>query len=149
MIFLLAAVSDFFDGFVARVFNQKSMLGSYLDPIADKLLLASSFVVLALKEIIPSWLTVIVISRDVLISLGILVLFLTSYKVEIKPSIISKITTTFQIFTVLFALFGNRFFSVTQLMSFLIVATAVLTLVSGFHYIYRGIKIVGKEEQRC
>ena len=70
-VFTIAAVSDGLDGFIARVFNQRTILGAYLDPIADKLLLSSAFVSLAVLDILPAWLTVIVISRDVIIFMGI------------------------------------------------------------------------------
>ena len=75
-IFLAAAFSDALDGFVARMFSQKTRLGSYLDPIADKLMLSTAFITLAVLQQIPGWLAVIVISRDVIIIIGVAVLFL-------------------------------------------------------------------------
>jgi cardiolipin synthase len=78
LIFIGAGITDGLDGWIARVFNQRTTIGSYLDPIADKLILLTSFIVLAVLGIIPSWLTVIVIARDVIILLGVLILQLTS-----------------------------------------------------------------------
>jgi cardiolipin synthase len=92
-VFLAAAVSDALDGFVARVFSQKTRLGSFLDPIADKLLLSTAFITLAVLNQIPGWLTVIVISRDVVIVVGVAILFLNQLHLDIKPSIVSKLTT--------------------------------------------------------
>ncbi|MEA1899712.1 MAG: CDP-alcohol phosphatidyltransferase family protein, partial [Thermodesulfobacteriota bacterium] len=69
LVFTIAAISDALDGLFARYFNQHTALGAYLDPIADKLLLTSAFVSLAILKIVPGWLTVIVISRDILILL--------------------------------------------------------------------------------
>ena len=70
IVFVVAAFSDVLDGFLARILRQKTALGAYLDPIADKALLASSFVTLSILHVIPGWLAVIVISRDVIILLG-------------------------------------------------------------------------------
>lgn len=75
VVFIGAAVSDAVDGLLARLLHQRTVLGSYLDPAADKLLSASSFITLAILNILPGWLAVIVISRDVIICLGILILF--------------------------------------------------------------------------
>ena len=74
IVFIVAGLSDALDGFLARVLKQQTVLGAYLDPIADKALLVSSFVTLSVLHIIPSWLVVIVISRDFIILLGISVL---------------------------------------------------------------------------
>ena len=93
IVFTLAGISDGLDGFIARYFNQRTVMGSYLDPIADKFLLSAAFITLAILRIIPAWLTVIVISRDILILAGIAVFSITDIKVNIKPSIVSKFTT--------------------------------------------------------
>ena len=103
VIFIIASVSDALDGFIARVFHQKSNLGAYLDPLADKILLMSSYVILAIFKMIPSWLAVLTISRDVIILLGVLVLYLNHCPVKINPSLLSKATTSFP-----FILFGTR-----------------------------------------
>src|SRR4030042_5482759 len=75
--FAIAGITDGVDGLLARLTRQKTELGAYLDPIADKLLIVSAYITLAIIEIIPSWLAVIVITRDVIIMLGILVMLLT------------------------------------------------------------------------
>ena len=100
----MAALSDVLDGFLARILHQQTALGAYLDPIADKALLASSFVTLSVLHDIPGWLTVIVISRDVIILLGISVLSIMSISVKIRPTFVSKITTALQLGTVLMVL---------------------------------------------
>ena len=73
-IFVVAAISDAVDGLLARLLQQRTVLGSYLDPAADKLLTTSAYVILAVLNIIPGWLAVIVVSRDVIIILGIMIL---------------------------------------------------------------------------
>src|SRR3990170_3134044 len=85
VVFIAAAVSDAVDGLLARLLHQRTELGSYLDPAADKLLSVSSFITLAILNILPGWLAVIVISRDLIISLGILIFFFTSRSLKITP----------------------------------------------------------------
>ena len=111
-IFVAAAVTDAVDGLLARLLHQRTILGSYLDPAADKLLTATSFVTLAILGILPGWLAVIVISRDVMIILGIMILFLTSHALEIRPSLASKLTTTLQFCTIVFTLVSRYAFQV-------------------------------------
>jgi cardiolipin synthase len=140
-IFVVAAISDAVDGLLARLLQQRTVLGSYLDPAADKLLTTSAYVILAILNIIPGWLAVIVVSRDVIIILGIMILFLTSHSLEIRPSIASKLTTILQFATVVSALLSKYTFQVPWLFDFLIWGTAVATVVSGMHYVGRAIKI--------
>ena len=90
LIFILAGISDLADGLIARWWQQKSRLGSYLDPLADKLLMSASFVTLSISHLIPSWLTVMVISRDVILGLGALILRLTDYPLTVRPSLMGQ-----------------------------------------------------------
>ncbi len=89
-VLVLAALSDALDGLLARWLDQKTAIGSFLDPLADKLLSVSGFVTLALIGPIPAWFVIVVISRDVLISLGALVLYLHDGRLEIAPSLTGK-----------------------------------------------------------
>src|SRR5215472_5161614 len=109
LILMLAALSDAIDGLLARKLNQRSALGAYLDPIADKLLLSSSFVILAMKREIPWWLTIIVLSRDILILVVAAVIILISGYRPFPPSILGKLTTMFQIILVFTAVLGAAF----------------------------------------
>ncbi len=143
-VFVLAGVSDLADGLIARVWQQKSPLGSYLDPLADKLLMASSFVTLSIYHQIPAWLTVIVISRDVALAVGVLVLKLTDYPLVIRPSLPGKWTTAVQIATIFLVLVG-RIWPVPKLLlraSFLLAGG--LTTISGIHYIFGGLIMLGQ-----
>ena len=139
-VFLAAAVSDALDGFVARMFSQKTTLGSYLDPIADKLMLSTAFITLAVLKQIPGWLTVVVISRDVIIIIGVAVLFLNQMRLNIKPSIISKMTTAFQVLVILVVLSSVYVQWPVAARAGIVYITLVLTVVSGLHYIYRGLR---------
>ena len=145
IIFIIAGLTDALDGTMARLLNAQTKLGSYLDPIADKLLLTTSFVILAILGIIPRWLTVIVISRDFMILLGIAILTLMSISFEIKPALIGKVTTTLQIGTVFLVLLYKAFtynLSYNFVLNLFFWLTAALTIASGLVYIIRGIKIV-------
>jgi cardiolipin synthase len=143
-IFTLAGVTDALDGFLARVLSQKTVLGAYLDPIADKALLTSCFVTLSILGIIPGWLTVIVVSRDFIILFGISIFFMASVPFEIRPIFVSKVTTAVQIITVFLALAmktlgGDGHPLLIHSLHWL---TAGFTTISGFHYILRGIKAI-------
>ena len=95
--FLVAGISDGVDGFVARHFNQRTKLGGYLDPMADKLLLVSVFVVLGFLGELPLWLVILAVSRDALIVCAVLLSTVMSNPVEMKPLFISKANTAVQI----------------------------------------------------
>ncbi len=97
LLFLVAGISDAVDGAIARAFNQQSELGTILDPVADKLMLVSVFVVLSYLGHLPIWLAILVFSRDVLIVAGIIICFLLGKPVPINPIWISKANTTVQI----------------------------------------------------
>jgi cardiolipin synthase len=142
LVFSIAAISDALDGLFARYFNQHTELGAYLDPIADKLLLTSAFVSLAILKIVPGWLTVIVISRDILILLGVAIFAMTNINFEVKPSIVSKCTTVAQLSTVFLALLNPKFPDFYMIQLSLCWLTAGLTIISGLHYIYIGMNIL-------
>jgi len=144
LVFSIAAVSDGLDGLLARYFNQYSVLGAYLDPIADKLLLVSAFVSLAVLKIIPPWLTVIVISRDIMIVIGILIFAMTDIPIEMKPSLVSKCTTVAQLFTIFLTLLDPQLPGVLIIKQSLFWITAGLTITSGLHYIYFGLNVLQK-----
>jgi cardiolipin synthase len=146
-IFAIAGITDGVDGLIARITRQRTELGAYLDPIADKLLLSAGFVTLAIIELVPSWLAVIVITRDVIILLGILVMLLTNYHPEIQPSLISKVTTTLQIFTILLVLMVE-YGSIFRLLSTIVIyGTTFFTILSGGHYIYIGTRILNEKNR--
>jgi cardiolipin synthase len=141
-VFTGAAVTDGLDGLIARWFSQKTRLGSLLDPIADKMLLSTAYIALAVLKEIPVWLSVIVISRDVVILVGVSILFLSQVHFEIKPTVISKITTIFQVLLILLILSSGYIHIADWLRQGLVFSTLICTLLSGFHYIFSGLKIL-------
>jgi cardiolipin synthase len=145
--FIIAGATDGLDGLLARTLNQTTVVGAYLDPLADKALVISMFTTLAIVDVIPGWLAVVVISRDCIIVGGILVLKLRSVNLEIKPSYVSKINTTLQLATIFFALllkmdgaerhFHGAFMSLCWL-------TAIFTVSSGADYLLKGMKLINR-----
>jgi cardiolipin synthase len=144
IVFLLCALSDGLDGMVARLMNQRSKLGAYLDPLADKLLLVAAFVTLSVRGYLPAWLTVLVFSRDTIILLGVLVLFLNRMEFTIKPTPVSKVTTWLQFITVLAVLLRAYMPSLTRFCPYIFYLTALLTISSGLHYMYNWFRIIGE-----
>ena len=141
ILIVIAGLSDALDGYLARAFDWKSRLGSILDPVADKFLIASSFLVLTLQGVVPVWVTVIVLGRDLVIFAGA-----TSYRIlykrlEIAPSILSKLNTAFQIFAVIYlvlSLSGYLYFPIeleVHLRSYLFYLLAFLGFISGVDYV--------------
>lgn len=142
VIFIFAGVSDGLDGLIARMFNQRSELGAVLDPIADKLLLTAAYISLGILKDIPGWLAVVVISRDVLIVTGVAVLTFSGIHLDIRPSLISKWTTVFQVLTIAVSLMGLSFSGAEMLLMVLGWLTAAMTVLSGLHYTYLGLHIL-------
>ncbi len=144
LVFAMACITDGLDGFFARVLKQKTVLGSYLDPLADKALIITSYVTLSVLNVIPSWLAVIVISRDFIILLGLSVLTMMSISFEIRPTFVSKVTTLFQFLTVCFVLVFKQLpdYVNPDVMMAMYWVTALLTIASGFNYIFRGIRLI-------
>jgi cardiolipin synthase len=144
--FAIAGITDGMDGLIARLTHQRTELGAYLDPIADKLLISAAFLSLAIIEIIPSWLVVIVITRDIIILVGFLVMFLVDYHPKISPSLLSKMTTTLQIVTILFVLLAWYFPAFKHVSILAIYGTAMITILSGTQYIYIGARILNEKK---
>ncbi len=148
IVFSISGLTDGMDGFLARILKQQTKLGAYLDPIADKALLTSSFLTLAIMGILPGWLTVIVISRDCIILLGIAILTIMSISFEIHPAFISKVTTMLQLLTVLIVLVLKGLASGIDhsWIYMLYWLTALFTILSGLVYLVRGIQLINHQE---
>jgi len=135
ILFVVVGISDGVDGYIARKFNQRTELGAYLDPLADKTLLVTMFVALGYLEAIPQWLVIIVLTRDVLILAGVMVAFVIGNPIEIKPLFVSKANTAVQIVLVSLALAIPAFnLDLSSVQSMLVWICAVLTIASAFAY---------------
>lgn len=153
-VFALAAVSDGVDGYIARRYNQKSRLGTFLDPLADKALLISAIVLLSVNHgdafvSIPAWLAVTVISRDVILAIGAFVIQMVVGNVTVRPRIIGKISTVTQMLVVGWTMLqiSDQPPVLGRIRTALLVVAGVATIVSGLWYIYDGAKQLGNESK--
>lgn len=144
-IFLIASLSDGLDGYVARRYNQRSSLGVILDPIADKGLLLSGIITLSISNWsnvdpdygrFPAWFPVLVISRDAVILVGAMVLYLLNGKVQIKPNWTGKVATVLQMAAIGWVMLQLQFLSLI----YVVIAAGIFTLVSGIVYVSEGVR---------
>ena len=147
LVFILAGVTDGLDGLLARKLQQKTVLGSFLDPMADKLLLTAAFITLTVPSVpvvyhIPIWLTITAISRDLLIALASLIIHLQTRHADFPPSFIGKCTTAAQLTTVAFVMLANFTPAVLPVLVPLIYATLLFTVASGLHYFNRSVRLI-------
>ncbi|MFA5271965.1 MAG: CDP-alcohol phosphatidyltransferase family protein [Candidatus Omnitrophota bacterium] len=143
LVFGVAVLTDFFDGLVARIKKEKSEIGQVIDPLADKLLLLTAFIALyalrrslPLEFQIPLWVVLVIVSRDLLILLGVGILYFLKIEIPIAPSMWGKLTTFFQMFTVLSVIMNVPF------SNFIWTAAVIFTLISGAGYFIRGFKSI-------
>jgi len=147
VVFVVAGITDGLDGLVARMTNQRTAVGAWLDPMADKLLLLTTFIVLSLPGIgltnrLPLWLPVLIISRDVVIVLTVAVITLALGPRIFKPSIYGKAATATYIVTSIVVMLFNYLKQTSVLVDVGIYASLVLTLVSGAHYVVHVRRII-------
>ena len=138
-LFLTAGVTDALDGLLARLLEQKTVLGQYLDPIADKLLLSTMFLVLASRHRIPAWVTVLVFSRDIIILIVCTLLYGIGVMRVFRPTLFGKANTVVQVVTVPLVMLHEISSAgwITEAKRIGINLTIALTVVSGIHYVVR------------
>jgi len=148
-IFVLAGVSDGVDGFIARHFNMRSVLGAYLDPLADKALLVSIYLTFSVLNEIPPWVTILVVSRDVLIIGAVMLAGMLGRPVEMRPHFISKLNTVAQIVLAALVL-GDLAFPIDLAMfrHIMVVAVGVLTIGSALLYAVDWVRHMGSPAQQ-
>src|SRR5215813_9016068 len=143
--FVVAGITDVLDGIIARRFGQKTSIGAVLDPLADKLLMASSILILSLPQMefhntIPRWLMILIIFRDVFIMLvSLIVVLMVGWRV-FAPSPYGKVTTFLQVLTVLAVLYANWRHAAVPELQILFYMTVLMTAFSGLHYLVRGLR---------
>ena len=136
VLFLAAGVSDAVDGFFAKRFNMTTELGAYLDPLADKALIVSIYLTLGVNNLIPRWLVILVVSRDILIVGGIMLSWLVGKPLKIKPLLVSKLNTVAQIVFACVVLGSLGFAIPADMLKFVLMGlVAVLTLLSVAAYL--------------
>jgi cardiolipin synthase (CMP-forming) len=145
-VFCAAGLTDALDGTIARWFDSRTEIGALLDPFADKLLLLSAFVGLTFENAIPGWLLGVVITRDIVIVFGYLLLLVyTNERVPVHPSYFGKAATCLQLASVVAALAGVAQSS-AQLWHLLLYGTVAITAISGMHYAYQGLVWLSSSE---
>lgn len=148
ILFAIAGLTDALDGFLARIWNQRTQLGAMLDPLADKALLVTSYVCLAINGWLPIWLAVLVVSRDAIIVGGLAVLNFwgVDVRTRIKPIWVSKFTTAAQISLVICVMIKWTFkLDHVFLLSIAIWITAAATVWSGIAYVCKGFELFAEE----
>lgn len=134
---IVAVITDALDGTIARMANQKTEFGAYLDPLADKLLLMTSFITYSLLGLVPIWSVIVVVSRDAILLTGTLLARVTETEIDASPSVLGKATTLFQsAYIILVLAFTSREFD-PALLTPLLYTMSILTVASGLHYIGR------------
>jgi len=157
-IFILAGITDGLDGLLARRFDQKSQLGTILDPIADKLMLVTSFVVLSMRSVfpqplpshlpVPFWVTVAVISRDVFILVGAAAINIVTGFRGFRPSMLGKINTVVQIFAIAIIIFAASVpYGTGYYLPTLYTTVFALAVLSGAHYVFFVSKLVNEDRR--
>ncbi|HEV8189714.1 MAG TPA: CDP-alcohol phosphatidyltransferase family protein [Pyrinomonadaceae bacterium] len=157
-IFILAGITDGLDGLLARRFNQKSQLGTILDPIADKLMLVTSFVVLSMRSVfpqplpshlpVPFWVTVAVISRDVFILVGAAAINIVTGFRGFRPSMLGKINTVVQIFAIAIIIFAASVpYGTGYYLPTLYSTVFAFSVLSGAHYVFFVSKLVNEDRR--
>jgi cardiolipin synthase len=147
VVFIVAGITDALDGLLARRWSERTTLGAFLDPMADKLLLTSIFVVLTLTNLdlpnhLPLWLTVCVISRDVIIVVTVAIANLSVGRLSFPPSILGKLATFVYILTAAVTLYFNWLGRPSALVDVAVYAALVVTLASGLHYIAHAARVL-------
>ncbi|MDO9287229.1 MAG: CDP-alcohol phosphatidyltransferase family protein [Thermodesulfovibrionales bacterium] len=140
-LFVIAALTDALDGLIARLTNQKTVFGTFLDPLADKFLLVTSFILFSMNGWLPKWLTITVISRDIIVIIGWVLIYLTTHISNVQPTITGKAAIAMQLIVLCYVLLTVNIVSLPKMPDVLILVTAALTIISGLHYIYRGLKL--------
>jgi cardiolipin synthase len=153
IVFLLTCISDSLDGYIARTWRQQTTLGTFLDPIADKLLMVAAFATLALLNAFPLSLTILLIGRDIVLSLFIGIVLLTTGRRLPGPTLLGRATVFAQMLTVVLGLVFYVFEDwpmFETLSPFLLlpifVATALLAVAAGLHYVYQIVRMLYQAE---
>ena len=141
LIFAVASVTDLLDGYVARLKNQVTYFGEILDPVADKFFLITSFVLLSNSGLTPKWLTIIVISKDLIVITGSIILYFVTNQLKVTPSMWGKYASACQFILIGLVLLSLNIKGAVIIPTLIFIAIAILTSIAGIHYVYLGLKM--------
>lgn len=149
VLFIIAGLSDALDGYLAKKYNWVTRLGSFLDPLADKLLLVSCFLVCVFIELVPAWLFAIIVIRDLVVAFGALVCHFTLEKFQGNPPFSSKLNTALQILLLVMIIVGQSLLDIpVDWINYVLYSVAATTTVSGIEYVWVwGFKYWNMKEQ--
>ncbi len=140
-LFAIAGISDGLDGYIARQFDMRSEFGAVIDPLADKALLVSIYITLAIVEVIPSWLAIVVVSRDIMIVMAFVVSWMMAQPMAVKPLFVSKVNTALQIAFAASVLGGLAFaFDLETFIDLFTIVIVLLTIITAGAYLVRWLK---------
>lgn len=145
---IAAGITDMLDGAIARYFNQRTTVGAYLDPLADKLMLISTFVALFLIDEVPLFLFLAVVFRDAVIVLGAFAYEMVTRQLKMEPSMISKVTTFMQIVYIVTLLFHMAYPLADLWVQVMVWSTFAVTCISGIHYMLVWTRKAATEESK-
>ena len=146
MLFVVASITDVLDGLIARIKNQITYFGTILDPVADKFFIITSFVLMSNFDLIPKWLTIIVISKDVIVITGCLIVYFVTNKLVIEPSLLGKISSTCQFILIGLVLLLLNLADGLYVPFFIFIIVAVLTSAAGIDYVLKGLRVANSED---
>ncbi len=141
LIFIAASITDFLDGLIARVKKQITYFGTILDPVADKFFIVTSFILMGNYGLIPKWLTIIVISKDVIVVTGCIIVYLVTNKLVIEPSFLGKVSSASQFILIGLVLLLLNLDSKPSVPGFLFYLVAFLTAAAGIAYVHKGLTV--------
>ncbi|MCL4461363.1 MAG: CDP-alcohol phosphatidyltransferase family protein [Nitrospirae bacterium] len=138
--FVVGGISDAMDGAIARLLNQKTMMGTILDPVADKIFLSATVTVMSVVGIVPAWVAIALVSRDLIVILGVFLLKWVETPIPIRPHLWGKVTTLIEILYLFLVLMGNAGYGTPGHLEAIAVMTVILAILSGVFYVYQGIR---------
>lgn len=144
-IFITAAVTDVLDGLVARITKQTTDFGKILDPVADKFFLITSFILMSYLGLIPKWLAVVVISKDLIVVTGCVIIYFVTHKLKIEPSFLGKSASALQFILIGLTILYSTMDSRMQVPGILFIIVALFTASAGIDYVYKGMKTANSE----
>ena len=139
-IFITAAVTDVLDGLVARITKQITDFGKILDPVADKFFLITSFILMSNLGLVPKWLAIIVISKDLIVVTGCIIIYFVTHKLIIEPSFLGKSASALQFILIGAVILSRTIKDGLQVPLTVFIIVAVVTALAGVHYVYKGMK---------
>jgi len=145
MLFVVASITDVLDGLIARIKKQITYFGTILDPVADKFFIITSFILMTNYELIPKWLTIIVISKDIIVVTGCIIVYIVTNKLVIEPSLLGKASSTCQFFLIGLVLLMLNLKGEASIPASLFFLVAVLTAAAGIEYVNKGLKVANSK----